>query len=163
MARNKHIPTVTTEPISAANWLAALELSVHPDQHEFVPTVALSLAKAYIRPNGFCYDPFGIYRTRLIGRDLVGFYSLIHLPNEFSFCYLGGFFIDSAFQGQGYGTAALRHLLTAIQCTHPQCTEILLSVHPQNQRAIALYTKHGFTKTGHWLDGEEEMRLCLGK
>ncbi|MEZ4620614.1 MAG: GNAT family N-acetyltransferase [Caldilineaceae bacterium] len=156
------MPTISTQAITAANWLEALELTVLPDQVAFVPTVALSLAKAYIRPNGFCYDPFGLYLNRLTGKQLIGFYSLIHLPDDVTFCYLGGFFIDQRFQRRGYGKAALQHLIHIVQERYPQCEELLLSVHPDNHVAIELYATHGFEKTGNWLEDEAEMRLGIG-
>lgn len=40
--------------------------------------------------------------------------------------------------------------------------EVLLTVHPENEVAIHLYTTCGFTKTGRLLEGEAEMRLPLG-
>ncbi|MCB0062929.1 MAG: GNAT family N-acetyltransferase [Caldilineaceae bacterium] len=153
--------TVFTQPITDENWLHALDLTIHSHQSEFVPTVALSLAKAYIQPNGFCYDPYGIYHRQRMSRQLVGFYSFIHLPNDLSFCYLGGFFIDRQFQGQGYGKAALIYFLDWVRCNHVECREVLLSVHPENHVAIQLYRSQGFVKTGEWLEEEAVMRLAF--
>lgn len=153
--------TIITQPITETNWLDALELDVYPHQRTFVPTVALSLAKAYIRPNGFCYDPFGIYRSRLTGKQLIGFYSFIHLPDDSSFCYLGGFFIDKRFQGYGYGKAALQRFVEFVRHDYPHCQEILLSVHPENRIAAQLYASYDFAKTGKWLEDEEVMWLVL--
>lgn len=149
------------KPITQTNWEAATALTVHSHQADFVPSVAISLAKAYIRPNGFCYDPYGIYRPRLVGAELIGFYSCIHLPDDLSFCYFGGFLIDHRFQGRGYGKASLGAFLADVRQRYRQCQEVLLSVHPDNHIAAQLYTAHGFVKTGDWLDQEEEMRLSL--
>lgn len=155
------MPTITTKPITAANWSAALELTVHPHQRDFVPTVALSLAKAYIQPNGFCYDPYGIYLHPWRGNQVIGFYSFIHLPDDPTFAYIGGFFIDERFQGRGYGRAALQTIVGDLRTNRPLCKSLLLSVHPNNVVATRLYEALGFVKTGQWLEGEAEMKLVV--
>jgi diamine N-acetyltransferase len=155
--------TIALEPVTEQNWLALLDLAVQPEQQDFVPSVTLSLAKAYIQPNGFCYDPFAVYRRQRTGKQLIGFFSLIHLPEQPTFCYLGGFLIDQRFQGQGYGRAALAAIIRFIGAEHPHCATLFLSVHPQNQVAERLYLRTGFTKTGKWLDGEAEMQLQIIK
>lgn len=141
--------------------MEAVALAVHPHQQAFVPTVESSLAKAYIRPNGFSYDPYGIYRKRVVGQQIIGFFSLIHLPEDPTFCYLGGFFIAHQFQGQGYGKAALVQFMAFVADTLCACRQVFLSVHPQNNVAMALYQTHGFEKTGQWLDDEEELCFWL--
>lgn len=149
--------TLTVQPVTAVNWLAALDLDLFPHQRDFTPSVALSLAKAYIEPNGYCYDPFLV----LVDRVPVGFYSYVHLPYDTSFCYLGGLLIDRAHQGKGYGRATVRHFIGWLGEHHPECSDLFLTVHPQNEVALRLYTSLGFIKTGMALDGEEEMRLVL--
>jgi len=155
------MPTIALQPVTEQNWLSLLELAVQPAQQEFVPSVTLSLAKAYIQPNGFCYDPFAIYRRARLGKELIGFFSLIYLPDEPTFCYLGGFLIDARFQGQGHGRAALAEIMRFVHNEYPHCVDLFLSVHPQNQIAEQLYQRAGFVKTGKWLDGEAEMRFVL--
>ncbi len=151
------MPKVTTRPVSEANWYTALALDVAPEQRDFTPSVAISLVKAYIQPGGLAYDPVAIY----VGTTMVGFYSFIYLPGDLRHCYLGGFLIDKAYQGRGYGSAALADFLATVQRRYPQCSDVLLGVHPQNERAQRLYTGFGFVKTGD-MDAEEEvMRLVL--
>ena len=151
------MPTVTTRPVTEANWYTALALDIEPEQRDFTPAVAISLANAYIQPGGLVYDPMAVYA----GATMVGFYSFIYLPGDLRHCYLGGFLIDKTYQGRGYGRAALADFLTTVQRRYPQCSDILLSVHPQNARAQQLYTRFGFVKTGDMDDGEEVMRLVL--
>ena len=146
------------QPVTAENWLAALDLDVLPQQRDFTPSVALSLAKAYIEPNDFCYDPFLV----LVDRVPVGFYSYVHLLYDTTFCYLGGLLIDHRHQGKGYGRATMRYFINWLGQHHPECAHLLLTVHPANVIALRLYTSLGFVKTGAALDGEEEMRLVLG-
>jgi len=146
---------ITTRPVTQENWRIALALDVQLDQRDFTPTVAISLAKAYIQPDGAVYDPIAVYA----GKVMVGFYSFIYIPGDPRFIYLGGFLIDKAYQGRGYGRAALVNFLETVKHSHPQCSEVLLTVHPQNQVAQALYQSVGFIKTDYAIDGEEVMRL----
>ena len=150
---------ITTRPVTQENWRAALALDVRPDQRNFTPTVAISLAKAYIQPDGAVYDPIAIYASKV----MVGFYSFIYIPSDPRFIYLGGFLIDKAYQGRGYGRAALADFLETVKRNYPQCSEVLLTVHPQNQVAQGLYQSVGFVKTDYAIDGEEVMRLVITK
>ncbi|MDQ3250606.1 MAG: GNAT family N-acetyltransferase [Chloroflexota bacterium] len=150
---------ITTRPVNEANWRAALALDVYPHQRDFTPSVAVSLAKAYIQPDGVRFDPVAIYA----GATMVGFYSFITIPDDWHACYLGGFLIDHNHQGRGYGRAALVDFLASVRRTRPQSTDVLLTVHPHNRVAERLYTRLGFVKTGDAIDGEDVMRLVLGK
>jgi diamine N-acetyltransferase len=148
---------ISTKPVTAANWREAIALDVRPGQHEFTPPVAVSLAKAYIQPEGANYDPIAIYA----GKTMVGFYSFIHYPGPLYFCSIGGFLIDKAHQGKGYGRAALADFISFVERQHPECSEIYLTVHPRNAAAARLYSSLGFVKTGDVIEGEEVMRLVM--
>ena len=56
---------LTLQPVTAANWRAALALEVHPEQQRFVadyvPIAAIALAKAYVRPGDLVWVPYAIY------------------------------------------------------------------------------------------------------
>ncbi|MFD2422327.1 ribosomal protein S18-alanine N-acetyltransferase [Amycolatopsis pigmentata] len=53
--------------------------------------------------------------------------------------------VDTAYQGQGIGTALLRRLLArADELNAP----VFLEVRTDNDRAVALYERHGFTRIG---------------
>ena len=134
-----------------------MALALRPEQHAFTPSVEHSLAEAYIRPLGLCYEPLAIYA----GQQLVGFCSFAHLPESYHLCILSGFLIDQAYQGRGYGRSFLQKFLAHLRRLHPECHDLRLTVHPQNQVATHLYVSLGFTKTGLVIDGEEEMRLVL--
>ncbi len=151
------LPKITTQAVNEANWRAALALEIHPEQRDFTPTVAISLAKAYIQPDGANYDPIAVYA----GKTMVGFYSFVYYPGNITSCAIAGFLIDKAYQGRGYGRAALLHFLALVKRKYPQCTDIFLTVHPRNQVAQHLYTSVGFVKTGNVEDGEEIMRLVV--
>ena len=51
--------------------MEALKLEVYPDQHPLVPSVAVCLAKAYIKPENGLVIPFGVYS----GEVMVGFFT----------------------------------------------------------------------------------------
>jgi diamine N-acetyltransferase len=148
---------LTVRPVTAANWREAIALEIHPEQRDFTPSVAVSLAKAYIQPDGANYDPFAVY----VGKTMVGFYSFIYYPGDLRFCSIGGFLIDRSHQGRGFGRAALQEFITRVQRTYPQCSDLFLTVHPRNAIATHLYTSLGFAKTGDVIDDEEIMRLVL--
>ena len=99
---------ISVREVTSENWEEALALSVWPEQREFVPAVARSLAKCHVRPDGKTYEPFAVYSAD----ELVGFYTLSYNPADATKCYLGGFLIDRAHQRRGLGSAALAQYLT---------------------------------------------------
>jgi diamine N-acetyltransferase len=92
---------------------------------------------------------------------MVGFYSFIYYPGRLHYCAIGGFLIDKAHQGKGYGRAALAAFIAFVQRQHPECCEIYLTVHPRNTVAAQLYNSLGFVKTGNVIEREEVMRLLM--
>ena len=147
--------------ITAANWRATLNLTVHPDQQRFIanhtPIAAIVLAKAYVRSGGFHWIPYAI----AIEQTLVGLLALAYQPNSPDTYWLFHFFIDHHYQGQGYGTAALSKLFDLLNQNHHTCRKLKLTVHPDNKRAQQLYTHLGFETTDEWLDGEPVYRRIL--
>lgn len=151
------MPRLTVRPVTEKNWLAALALEVYPAQRPFTASVERSLARAYIQPYGYIYEPMAIY----VGATLVGFYCFVYRPADGTHCVLNGLLIDKAHQGRGYGRAFLAYFLEHLRRQPPPYTELLLTVHPENKVAIHLYTTFGFTTSGRLIEGEQEMRLCL--
>ncbi len=149
--------TATVQAVTEDNWRDVIALTVHPEQERFVPSVAISLAKAYIKPDGEHYDPFVIYADG----KMVGFYSFNYKPQRMTRCYLAGFLIENNHQGRGYGKAALSHFLRFVQTQYPECEAIYLTVHPHNIVATQLYQNFGFQKTGGIIDGEDARGLTL--
>jgi diamine N-acetyltransferase len=149
------MPRLTVRPVTAQNWLTALALDVHDAQRRFTSSVERSLARAYIQPHAYVYEPMAIY----IGKSMVGFYCFVYRPGEMSHCILNGFFIDYRHQQCGYGRAFLEHWLAHLRRQSPPYGEVLLTVNPENQVARQLYATFGFTPTGRIIEDEEE--LCL--
>ena len=152
---------IYTRPITADNWLEAIALRVKPEQEAFVPSVPISLAKAYIKPDGVHHEPCGIYAE---GEDrMVGFYSFMYKPHDTRVCYISGFLIDARYQHRRYGRTAMQDYLMRVGARFPNCEGVYLTVHPENEAAESFYAYFGFHKTGFVIDGEDAMALTLQK
>lgn len=73
--------------------------------------------------------------------------------------YINGLAIDPDFQGQGLGKAVLTLILEKLK----NISRVWLVVHPENDRAIALYESFGFTVTDRIenFHGDGEPRIIL--
>ncbi|MDA1638710.1 GNAT family N-acetyltransferase [Bacillus thuringiensis] len=151
---NIHLKIVTRE-----NWEDALQLQVKENQRKFVPAVAVSLAKVYIKPDGdnVEYIPFAIYNGDL----MVGFVMHAVVKETTDMYWINGFIIDQNQQGKGYGKAALQESIYLIKNTYKACKEIRLTVHKDNISAKKLYECYGFQSSGHDYDGEQVYRLFV--
>ena len=92
---------------------------------------------------------------------MVGFTELAFEPGSLDNYWVFHFFIDHLYQGRGYGKEGLHILLLFIRDNHPECRTLLLTVHPENDRARHLYTSAGFRPTGAVLSGEPVYKLTL--
>lgn len=155
------MPEITMREVTRENWQAALDLAVHPEQMRFIanyePIAAIALAKAYIRPGGLTWTPYSFYANT----TMVGFTILAYEPGSAENYWFFHFFIDYRYQGQGYGKQALQTLLWFFQEQFVECRAICITVHPENERAIHLYTAAGFQATGEERWGESVYRLNL--
>ncbi|MBP3970277.1 GNAT family N-acetyltransferase [Bacillus sp. WL1] len=145
--------------VTRENWEDALKLQVKKDQRKFVPSVAVSLAKVYIKPDGdnVEYIPFAIYDGEL----MVGFVMHAVIKETADMYWINGFIIDQKQQGNGYGKAALQESIHLIKNTFKACKEIRLTVHKDNISAKKLYERYGFQSLGHDYDGEQVYRLFV--
>lgn len=140
---------ITLIPLAAADRNAAIRLSVHPEQEDFVATNEESIEEADENPE--CV-PFVIQANGVP----VGFamYALDSDDNQY---WIYRLMIDVRFQGRGYGRMALEqlvHLMSEI----PDCWSITLSYHPDNHGAAALYRRFGFRETGDVINDEVVMK-----
>ncbi|MBJ3792497.1 GNAT family N-acetyltransferase [Bacillus sp. OA1] len=145
--------------VTRENWEDALQLQVKENQRKFVPTVAVSLAKVYIKPDGdnVEYIPFAIYNGDL----MVGFVMHAVVKETTDMYWINGFIIDRKQQGNGYGKAALQESIYLIKNTFKACKEIRLTVHKDNISAKRLYERYGFISLGQEYDGEQVYRLFV--
>jgi diamine N-acetyltransferase len=129
-------------PVTPDNFRACVEMTVRPEQRDFVAPNLNSLAEAYVYPAG---------EARLIYRDdePVGFVLFHPVEPERpadGHCIVR-FMIDQRHQGQGLGRPALRAAVDWIRREH-RVDRVRLSVVPSNDRARALYRSEGFEATG---------------
>jgi diamine N-acetyltransferase len=145
---------IRLKKVTRENWEECLNLNVSGPQSKFVPSVAVSLAKPYIKPDGDTveYLPFAIYN----GEVMVGFIMHAFEKETADMYWINGFLIDEKHQGKGYGKAALAEMVRWIAANSPQCKEVRLTVYPENQQARSLYASFGFSPTGDF-HGEEEV------
>ncbi|HDR7801284.1 GNAT family N-acetyltransferase [Bacillus tropicus] len=145
--------------VTRENWEEALKLQVKENQLKFVPSVAVSLAKVCIKPDGdnVEYMPFAIYD----GNHMVGFVMYAVVKETTDMYWINGFIIDRKQQGNGYGKAALQESIYLIKNTYKACKEIRLTVHKDNISAKKLYECYGFQSLGHDYDGEQVYRLFV--
>lgn len=144
---------ITLQKIDETNFVAAFQLKLGTNQEAFVSHPIRSLAQAYVYYSQ-C-TPFGIYR----GDTMVGYVMVIYDYDlaEYNIWHL---MIDAAYQGRGYGTAAMQACLSYIaQKPFGDSGKVVLTCHRDNTNALKLYRKLGFTETGN--DDEDEIELVL--
>ena len=150
-------PVVNLREVTKENWLEALKLEMYPDQYAFVPSVAVCLAKAYIKPENGLVIPFGVYS----GEVMVGFFTITHDANRVDRFWINGFQIDKNYQRKGYGKAALAGIIILLQKLYPACRTVGLTLAHHNEVARKLYESHGFVNTGTVYEGETVYLLQL--
>lgn len=147
--------------ITRENWRKALDLSVKPEQQRFLarysPVALVGLSKAYVHDLGFEWKGLLL----CVGSVAVGFTMTAFDPSHPADHWIFHFFIDSRFQGKGFGFAGLQETVNQIRATHPECCRICLTVHPENLAAQSLYKKAGFETTGEQRFGEPVYGLPL--
>lgn len=149
-------PAVQLVPITRDNWVEATKMRVAEGQLRFVadyqPVALVILAKAFVRVADLDWWPFLI---EYAGRP-VGVAALVDERRFHDQLALFHLLIDADQQRRGYGRAAVRSL-TGLGHQVEGCERIRLTVHPENQAAIALYRSEGFTSDGSNIDGE----MCM--
>nr|WP_106784398.1 GNAT family N-acetyltransferase [Lysinibacillus timonensis] len=136
MTRNILVREITKD-----NWEEAFKITVHENQRTFVPTVAESLAFAYLKPWDEALDPYALYWND----SIIGTFYISYTPGSENNYWIGGFQIDKKYQGKGYGKDSLHKIIDFIKKMHPACKSVSLTVEKENKHAIHLYEKVGFT------------------
>jgi diamine N-acetyltransferase len=140
---------VELRQITPDNFDDVIALRVADDQRDYLPPVVEMLAWAHVASE--C-RPFAIYS----GDTPVGFAMYGYIPAD-GRCWVNGFMVDERHQRRGIGRAALEQLL-AKMTAESGGANLLLSVHPDNTRAMLLYESFGFRDTGKRQNGEAIMR-----
>jgi diamine N-acetyltransferase len=142
---------VSLRLITAETVRSITQLSVSESQRGFVASNAVSLAQALFAPEAW-------YRAVYLAEVPVGFVmledeSLLSPPPEEPEVGVWRFMIDSRFQGQGVGRAALRQVIEHVQSKGLFKT-LQLSYVPGPGCPEPFYLGIGFRHTGK-LDGDE--------
>ena len=131
---------ISIKEITKDNWEEAFELSVHESQKSFVPSIAESLAFAYIKPWDEALVPYVLCENNKI----IGAFFLTYTPNSEDNYWIGGFQIDKDLQGKGYGKQSLDKIIEFIKEKHCTCKVISLTVEKENEQAVSMYKRAGF-------------------
>lgn len=146
---------INLRKITEENFIEAFDLKLARGQERFVSHPVRSLAQAYVYRDQ-C-QPFGIYEDD----TMVGYVMVIYdydIP-EYDIWHL---MIDEAYQGRGYGSAAVDQVLEYIR-TKPfgSSDRVTITCNTDNSHALNLYKNKGFKETGE-VDGDEiELSLML--
>lgn len=145
------------EEITEDNWRDIVLLTTEDSGiprvcEQYVASNALSIVQAL-------YEGTWTVNAVYCGKRPVGFVMYGYNPSHenYEICRL---MIDHRHQGKGFGTMALELAIEELS-EEEDCTEIYLSVNPQNDRAKHIYEKAGFIKTGETYDTEEVYCLSL--
>lgn len=128
--------------ITALNKKEVLALHIADNQQDFIETTQQCLDEAESDQR---FIPVGLYKE---GKP-VGFamYGVFPHEDDTQRVWLDRYFIDERYQHQGLGKYFLQQLIDFLQATY-NCQKIFLSVYDNNEVAIQLYQKFGFTFNG---------------
>ncbi|SHI66036.1 GNAT family N-acetyltransferase [Lutispora thermophila] len=138
--------------INEKNWLDARKLSVDSDQQVFLDTPTGIMARGYV---------YRFSNANVIGisndNQIIGI-ALVKDLNEEPACYdLQQFMIDRRFQNKGFGTEALRLIISRLQNEGKfNCVEACVS--KSNAPALHVLKKIGFKDTGYI---DDDLPNCL--
>ncbi len=129
--------------IDEQNWLEIVSLSVNEEQKKFLDKPIGILARGYIyRSNNA--KVYGISNDE----NIIGV-ALVKDLDEEPACYdLQQFMIDRHFQNKGYGTEALRLILTLLS-KEGKYGQVEVCVNKSDTAALRMYKKVGFVDTGY--------------
>ncbi len=123
-------------PVTSENWQACCELSLPAEQQDFVASNLYSIAEAQF------YPTMHVRAIMTQADTLVGLavYGLSPNTDQYRVARL---MIDQAFQGQGYGRAAMQAIL-AEAAALGTIDQVWLSYREHNHAARYLYQSLGF-------------------
>lgn len=128
---------ISFREIDKTNYNECVTLKVGKHQTNYVANNAFSLVQAFYEDELY---PLGIYA----GDEMVGFL-LYDYDQEIDGWSFSRFMIDSKFQNMGFGSKALGKFLEFFHIEFPD-EDLYTSVETDNEIAIKLYEKYGFTK-----------------
>ena len=129
--------------ISEENWIDFAKLSVEESQKKYLANNIGIIARGYV------YRDCGAKVIGIVeGENPVGL-AMVRGLDEEPACYdLQQFMIDAKYQGIGYGTEALKKILSTLENEHKyDCVEVCVKM--DDAPAIHVYEKVGFADTGY--------------
>ncbi|QND61120.1 GNAT family N-acetyltransferase [Mesorhizobium huakuii] len=138
--------------MTPANSALVTALQLAPEQMDFVASNADSLREAKS-------DRDARPRAIMAGDRVVGFL-MYEAPRDDDEARIYRFMIDRAWQGRGYGKAALHEALAEIQGLG-HIRHVSICYEPENEAARQLYRSAGFVEEGLDEDGEMIADLVL--
>lgn len=150
--RSEGTVDIRIAPVTKANRALVTALQLAPEQMDFVASNADSLREAGS-------DRDARPRAVIVGDQLVGFL-MYEAPRDDDEARIYRFMIDRAWQGQGYGKAALRAVLEEIRGLG-HIRHVSICYEPENEAARRLYRSAGFVEEGLDEDGEMIADLVL--
>ena len=134
---------ITLKEIDENNWLQVARLKVSEEQKGFVASPIGILARGYV---------YRDCRAKVFAiaceKDIVGIAMVRDLDEEPSCYELQQLMIDARFQGNGYGTDALKKILNILKDVRKySCVEVC--VNKNDTAALHVYKKVGFQDTGY--------------
>ena len=129
--------------VNEQNWLDVVSLSVNEDQKKFLDTPIGIVARGYI----YRSDNARVYGISN-NEHIIGV-ALVKDMDEEPACYdLQQFMIDRRFQNKGYGTEALRLILSVLS-KEGKYDQVEVCVNKNDAAALWMYKKAGFEDTGY--------------
>lgn len=146
---------ISLRPIDESNFIDCFNLQLGDGQDKFVSHPIRSLAQAYVYRDQ-C-QPFGVYAND----TMIGYVMVIYDYDEEAY-NIWHMMIDKAYQGRGYGKAAMQQALSYI-ASKPfgSSNHVSLTCAPDNKAAYGLYKGLGFTESGRSDEDEVELELYL--
>ena len=134
---------IRLDDVDEANWISVARLSVSDEQQAFLDRPIGIIARAYVY-RGSHARVFVICNDA----DIIGAALLRNLDEEPA-CYdLQQFMIDKRFQNKGYGTEALKQILSLLKDERKyDCVEVC--VNKSDASALHVFKKAGFVDTGY--------------
>lgn len=141
--------------VTEHNWLDVVSLRVHEEQKGFLDSPVGIVARGYVYRS--CHAKvYGISNDE----QIIGV-ALVKDMEEEPSCYdLQQFMIDRRFQNNGYGTKALRLILSVLS-KERKYDQVEVCVHKNDAAALRMYKKVGFEDTGYLDEAAPDCRNLM--
>jgi len=144
---------VELRAITEDNLIECLELTIRPDQTEFVAPNAEILAEAYVlvATDAAQLRPYAIYESN----KMVGFVIYGKWANKSEY-HLWAIMVDEEFQGRGYGKTAIELVLSEMKlCPFGPANKVTVAYEPENTASKNLFRAFGFVEAATRSDDGE--------